>query len=150
MTSRVLVEDPAKRAMLLTALYIAQEQYGYLSNEAIERVANRLGLLPKEVLSTASFYSLYDREPQVRHRIQVCAGLSCYLNEGAETLVDHIRARLDLKDGQTRTKDSKFSLETVECLAACDTAPNLRINDELYSEMTLDKIDALLDKLMEE
>ena len=150
MTSRTLVEDPAKRAMLLTALYIAQEQYGYLSNEAIERVANRLGLLPIQVLSTASFYSLYDREPQVRHRIQVCAGLSCYLNEGAETLVDHIRAKLNLREGQSRTRDNRISLETVECLAACDTAPNLRINDELYSYLTLDKVDALLDELMEE
>ena len=146
---RNLAEDPAKRAMLLTALYIAQEQYGYLSHEAIERVSQRLGLLPKEVLSTASFYTLYDTEPLAQYRIQVCGGLSCYLNDGAEPLVEHLRAKLGLKEGQTRTPDNRFSLEIVECLAACDTAPNVRINDELYTNLTLPKLDALLDQLVE-
>ena len=150
MTARNLSVDPAKRAMLLTALYIAQEQYGHLSNEAIERVANRLGLLPKEVLSTASFYTLYDREPQVRYRIQVCSGLTCYLTDGAENLVDLIRAKIGLKEGHARTPDGRFSLETVECLAACDTAPNIRINDELYPNVDAAKIEEILGELMEE
>jgi len=143
-------EDPAKRAMLLTALYIAQEQYGYLSTEAVERVAQRLGVLPKEVYSTASFYTLYEQEPAARYRIQVCEGISCFLNEGAEPLVEQIRRKLKLKAGQGRTADGRFSLEIVQCLAACDTAPNIRINDELYGQMTPDKTDALLDKLMKE
>lgn len=143
-------EDPAKRAMMLTALYIAQEQYGYLSEEAIKRVAARLEVLPKEVLSTASFYTLYNTEPQVRYRIQVCNGLSCYLCEGADSLVDQIRKRLKLKEGQTRSADGKFALETVQCLAACDTAPNIRVNDDLYPNMTPAKVDALLDELMKE
>jgi NADH-quinone oxidoreductase subunit E len=148
--ARNITEDPAKRAMLLTALYIAQEQYGYLSDEAIERVAQRLGLLPKEVLSTASFYTLYNLEPSARYRIQVCSGLSCYLNHGAEPILELVRAKLGLQEGETRTKDAKFSVEVVECLAACDTSPNIRINDDLYPNLTAATLDALLDKLSEE
>jgi len=136
--------------MLLTALYIAQEQYGHLSKEAIERVAQRLGVLPKEVYSTASFYTLYNTERPARYHIQVCEGLSCHLNDGAESLVDHIRCKLKLKEEQARTEDGRFSLETVQCLAACDTAPNIRINDELYGQMTPEKTAALLEKLMKE
>jgi len=134
--------------MLLTALYIAQEQYGHLSKEAIERVAQRLGVLPKEVYSTASFYTLYNIEKTARYRIQVCEGLSCHLNDGAESLVDQVRRKLNLKEGQTRTPDGRFSLEIVQCLAACDTAPNIRINDDLHGNMTPGETDALLEKLM--
>lgn len=141
--------DPEKRAMLLTALYIAQEQYGYLSQEALDRVARRLELPPAEVYSTASFYTLYDTEPQVTYRIQVCDGLSCYLCEGADSLVHHIRQRLGLGENETRTRDQRFALEVVQCLAACDTAPNVRVNDQLYPHMTMEKVDALLDELME-
>ena len=144
------VQDPAKRAMLLTALYIAQEQYGHLSDEAIQRVSNRLGLSPTEVLSTASFYTLYQRQPSARYRIQVCSGLSCHLCRGAEGLELQVRRKLGLAEGQDRTKDGRFSIETVECLAACDTAPNLRINDELYPHLTPEAADALLERLMKE
>lgn len=144
------IQDPAKRAMLLTALYIAQEQYGHLSEEAIQRVSARLGLSPTEVLSTASFYTLYNRQPSARYRIQVCAGLSCHLCDGAESLERQVRQKLGLAEGQDRTKDGRFSVETVECLAACDTAPNLRINDELFADLTPEATDALLDRLMKE
>jgi NADH-quinone oxidoreductase subunit E len=147
---RNLAEDPVKRSMLLTALYIAQEQYGHLNEEAIERVSQRLGVLPKEVYSTASFYTLYTEEPTVRYRIQVCEGLSCYLCDGAENLLDYIRRKLGLKDGQTQTADGKFSLEIVQCLAACDTAPNIRINDSVYGNLTQEKIDDLLNLLLKE
>ena len=149
-STRNLAPDPAKRAMLLTALYIAQEQYGYLSAEAIQRVADRLGLEPMEVLSTASFYTLYNRDPPARYRIQVCAGLSCHLCRGAENLEALVRRKLGLNPGQSKTTDGRFSLEAVECLAACDTAPNLRINDELYGNLTSEQAEALLDRLVKE
>lgn len=148
-------EDPAKRAMLLTALYIAQEQYGYLSREAIERVAQRLGVHPMDVYTTASFYTLFYKEPVARYRIQVCEGLSCFLSQdgesfGAESLLIYLRQKLGLKKGESRTADGKFSLETVQCLAACDTAPNMRINDELYGNLTPAKVDSILAELAKE
>ncbi len=140
------IEEPRKRAMLLAALYLAQEQYGWLSPEAIRRVAGRLGLSTGQVMSTASFYTMFKLEPQGKHHIQVCEGLSCYLVDGAETIIDHVAQRLKIKPGQT-TPDGRFTLEIVQCLAACDLAPAIKVNDELYGNMTLESIDALLEKL---
>ena len=136
----------AQRSMLLTALYIAQAQHGYLNEDAMRRVAERLGLPLKDVYSTASFYSLYRMEPIGRYVIQVCDGLSCHLAGGADTLVDYIRQKLGIEVGQT-TPDGLFTLQTVECVASCGTSPALRINDELYEDMTPGKADRLLDQL---
>jgi NADH-quinone oxidoreductase E subunit len=140
------ITDPARRAMLLTALYITQEQYGWLSPEAIERVAGRLGLSPGQVYATASFYTLFKLQPQGKYRIQVCEGLSCYLVGGAEPVIEQVSRRLGIKPGET-TRDGKFTLEVVECLASCGTAPALRVNDELYEHMTAERIDELLGRL---
>jgi len=140
------IEDPRKRAMLLAALYLAQEQHGWLSPEAIRRVAIRLGLSMGQVMSTASFYTMFKLEPQGKYHIQVCEGLSCYLVDGAETIIDHVARRLKIKPGQT-TPDGKFTLEIVQCLAACDLAPAIKVNDELHGNMTLASIDALVERL---
>lgn len=138
--------DPTKQSMLLTALYIAQEQYGYLSEEAMERTAARLGLPLKDVYSTASFYTMFRMQPLGKYVIQVCEGLSCFLVGGAEPLVDYISRKLDIRPGQT-TPDGLFTLQTVQCLASCGTSPTLKVNDELYEDMTPDKVDRLLDQL---
>jgi NADH-quinone oxidoreductase subunit E len=132
--------------MLLTALYIAQEQYGHLSREALERVAARLGVPLTEVYSTASFYSLYRTQRTGRYLLQVCDGLSCHLVGGADTLADYLSERLGIKPGQT-TSDGQFTLETVQCLASCGTSPALRVNDALYENMTAEKVDELLETL---
>lgn len=148
-TSGAGLVDPAKQAMLLTALYLAQEQTGYLTPEAIERVARRLGLSPGQVYSTASFYSLFRTEPVGRYVIQVCKGLSCYLRDGAEKVADYIAAKLGIPPGET-TPDGRITLELVECLASCGTAPAMRINDHLYENLTPDMIDQVLESLLEE
>lgn len=139
-------QDPARRAMLLAALYIAQEQHGWLTPEAIRRVANRFGMSVGQVYSTASFYTLFKLQPQGQYRIQVCEGLSCYLRHGAEPIINHVAKRLKIKPGET-TPDGKFTLEVVQCLASCGTSPALRVNDELYEQMTPQKIDDLLAQL---
>jgi NADH-quinone oxidoreductase subunit E len=141
------VPDPKRRARLLAALYIAQEQYGWLSPEAIQRVAGRLGLSPGQVYSTASFYTMFRLKPQGEYLIQVCEGLSCYLVGGAEPVIDYIKRKLDL-GVDNRSPDGKFSLEIVQCLAACDMAPAIKVNDELYGSVTDEKIDALLESLL--
>jgi len=140
------IENPRTRAMLLAALYIAQEQYGWLSPEAIQRVADRLKVSPGQVKSTASFYTMFKLEPRGKYHIQVCEGLSCYLVGGAEPIIDYVAKRLKINPGET-TLDGKFSLEVVQCLAACDLAPALKVNDELYGHMTLEIIDALFSEL---
>ncbi len=134
--------------MLLAALYLAQEQAGYLTPEAVERVARRLGLSPGQVYSMASFYSLFHLEPVGRYVIQVCKGLSCYLCDGAEKVADYIAAKLGIQPGGT-TPDGRITLELVECLASCGTAPAMRINDRLYENLTPDAIDLALERLLE-
>jgi NADH-quinone oxidoreductase subunit E len=143
------VLNPAKQAMVLAALYIAQEQQGFVSREAMEKVARRLGVPSGEVFGTASFYTLFRTEPAGRFVIQVCEGLSCYLSEGAERVVDYISAKLGIKPGET-TPDGRFTLETVQCLASCGTAPAMRVNDQLYENLTAAGIDAVLERLMGE
>jgi NADH-quinone oxidoreductase subunit E len=138
--------NPKKRAMLLAALYIVQEQYGWLSPEAIKRVASRLELSPGQVHATASFYSMFKLEQQGRYHIQVCEGLSCYLVSDLETIIDRVKHKLNIEPGET-TPDGKFSLEIVQCLAACDFAPAIKINDQLYACITIEKIDELIDEL---
>jgi NADH-quinone oxidoreductase subunit E len=140
------VGDARSRAMLLSALYIAQEQYGWLSPDAIQRVADRLNLSPGQVYSTASFYTMFRLQPQGRYHIQVCEGLSCYLVGGAEPIIDHLINRLEIQPGET-TPDGKFTLEIVQCLAACDYAPAIKVNDELYGHITFERIDELLAEL---
>lgn len=145
----VAILDPAKQSMLLAALYIAQEQQGHLTPEAIERVANRLNLPLRDVFQTASFYTLFRMTPVGKYVIQVCDGLSCYLSDGANRVADYISAKLGIGPGET-TKDGRFTLEMVQCLASCGTAPAMRINDQLYENLTVASIDALLERLMGE
>ena len=140
------IPNPKTRAMLLAAIYIAQEQYGWLSPEAVQRVANRLNLTAGQVYSTASFYTMFRLQPQGQYRIQVCEGLSCYLVGGAEPVIDYVSERLKIKPGET-SPDGKFTLEIVQCLAACDVAPAIKINDELYANITGERIDKILSEL---
>ncbi len=147
--SESAIVDPAKQSMLLAALYIAQEQQGYLTREAIARVAKRLGLSPGQVYQTASFYTLFREQPVGRYVIQVCDGLSCYLCDGADRVATYISAKLGIRPGET-SADGRFSLEEVQCLASCGTAPAMRINDQLYENLTPASIDAILERLMGE
>jgi NADH-quinone oxidoreductase subunit E len=142
------VRNPNKRAMLLAALYIAQEQYGWLSPEAIQRVADRLQLSPGQVYATASFYTMFRLQPQGHFHIQVCEGLSCYLVGGAEPVIDHVKDRLKIDPGEI-TLDGIFSLEVVQCLAACDLSPAIKVNDELYGNISFSGLDDLLRQLAE-
>lgn len=143
------VGNPQQRARLLAALYIAQEQFGWLSPDAIQRVANRLGLSPGQVKSTASFYTMFKLVPKGKYCIQVCEGLSCYLVGGSDPIIQHLTKLLNIKPGAT-TPDGKFTLEIVQCLAACGSAPAMRINDELYENVTPERISELIENLRQE
>jgi NADH-quinone oxidoreductase subunit E len=138
--------DPAKRSMLLTALYIAQEQYGSLTPEAVERVAERLGMSVGKIYETATFYSMYRTEPVGKHVIQVCEGLSCHLAGGGDTLSKYVQKKLKVGPDQT-TPDRLFTLQVVQCLAACGSSPAMRINDTLYEDLTEDRVDMILGEL---
>jgi NADH-quinone oxidoreductase subunit E len=136
---------PSRQSVALPALHMAQEQEGYLSRETIEGVAELLDMAPATLMDTASFYTMFYREPQGKYRLQVCQTLSCKL-AGADRIVDHLCRKLKIQVGET-TPDGKFTLLKVECLGACGTGPVVQINDDYYEKLSIEKLDRLLDKL---
>ena len=138
--------NPQLRAKLLAELHQAQELSAWLTPESVHEVADRLGLTVGQVFSTASFYSMYKFHPQGRFRIQVCEGLSCYLVGGAEPIIKYIKKKLQM-NGEDISPDGKYSLEIVQCLAACDLAPAIRVNEDLYGNISQESLDELLSDL---
>ena len=141
----VLSRCPDKEAAILPALYLAQREFGYLSDEAIVVVADLLGFTPARIEGVATFYTMYNRKPVGKYHVQICRNLSCSLL-GAEHLIEHVSKKLGIRPGKT-TPDGKFTLSEVECLGSCGTAPVLQLNDDYHEDLTEEKIDALLDRL---
>ncbi len=133
------------QAALLPVLYVAQDEFGHLSGEVMDLVAERLGLSRMHVQSVATFYTMYHKGPVGKYNIQVCRTLSCAMN-GAYNLIEHIGGKLSIQPGET-TKDGKFTLTPVECLALCGSAPVMMINKDVHENLTAEKIDAILDGL---
>ena len=134
------------RSELLAALYRAQDRHGYLNEEAIREAAESVGVLPNQVYQMASFYTLYRREPVGQYLLQVCAGLSCNLRNGGDSIAARISDKLGIKPGET-TADGRFTLKEVQCLASCGTSPVMQVNDELHENLTLERVDEILDEL---
>jgi NADH-quinone oxidoreductase subunit E len=139
---------PIRRAAIMPTLWLAQEEFGYLSLEVMEYVAGLLELSPAFVASVASFYTMYYKKPMGRHHVQVCRNLSCSLL-GADRIVDCLRKRLGIEVGET-TANGKFSLSEVECLASCGTAPMMQVNDDYWENLTPESTLELIDRLERE
>ena len=142
---QILRRYPRKEAALLPALYLAQEEFGYLSPEAIQYVAELMEIPPPQVYGVATFYTMFNKEPVGKYHIQVCNNISCSL-KGADGLVGYLKEKLGINVGET-TPDKKFTLSTVECLGFCENAPAMQINDDYYPDLTTEKIDEILEKL---
>ena len=143
---KLLTRYPTKQAALLPTLWIAQEEWGWISREAVDTVAARLGLTSAFVWGVVTFYTMYNRAPVGKHLIQVCTSISCHLN-GAEEVFHECRKKLGgLKPGET-SADGKFTVVEVECLAQCDKAPAVMVNGDDHERITLDKLDAFLAEL---
>ena len=143
---KLLTRYPTKQAALLPTLWIAQEEWGWISREAVDYVAARLGLTSAFVWGVVTFYTMYNRARVGKHLIQVCTSISCHLN-GAEEVFHECRKKLGgLKPGET-SADGKYTVVEVECLAQCDKAPAVMVNGDDYERITLDKLDAFLAEL---
>jgi NADH-quinone oxidoreductase subunit E len=142
---RILRRYPNRRAALIPTLILAVREFGYLSREAMSFVAGRLELPESHVLATATFYTMLRKRPVGRHHIQVCVNVACYL-KGADHLADHLKRTLGIGFGET-TADGLFSLEGVQCLASCGTAPVIQVNDDYHEDMTAEKVDELVGNL---
>lgn len=144
----ILKRYPADQRMaaLIPVLNVAQDEFGYLTVDAMELVAQRLGLPPAQVLNTATFYTMLRKKPVGKHHVQVCTNVSCWLR-GSDDIVRHLEQRLGISIGET-TPDKRFTLEEVQCLGACGTAPVIQVNDDYHEDMTREKVDALLDGIL--
>ena len=139
---RLVVRYPTRESMIMPALWLAQDQQGWISAEAIGYIAERIGTYPAKVFELATFYTMYQLKPVGRYHICVCRTLSCYLRDKQE-IVDYLAEEIGITPGQV-SNDGKFSLEEVECLGHCGTAPVVQVNGEFHEEMDLDKLKALL------
>jgi NADH-quinone oxidoreductase subunit E len=145
---RTLARYPTKQAALLPVLWIAQETWGWISRETAEEVASLLELPASHVDGVLTFYTMYNLRPTGRHLLQVCTSISCHL-AGAEELIEHCGKRLGIGLEET-TKDGKFTMIEVECIAGCDRAPSMMVNDKYYEPMDEKTLDTLLDRLSRE
>jgi NADH-quinone oxidoreductase subunit E len=142
---KILSRYPTKQAALLPVLWVAQETWGWISKESAEEVARILDLPPSHVDGVLTFYTMYNLRPVGQHLIQICTSISCHL-AGAGALVEHCKKRFGVGLEET-TPDGKFTLIEVECIAGCDKAPSLMVNDTYYEPVDVKTLDDLLDGL---
>ena len=134
-----------KRSAVMPLLYVAQEEYGYCSDEAIKDVAEIIGCDPTEVKSIVGFYTMYYDAPVGKYVIDVCDDLPCALR-GADKFVSHCEKKLGIRAGHT-TPDGKFTLNTVMCIAGCDRAPVAQVNKEFRYDLSEASFDKMVDEL---
>lgn len=133
---------PTTKALTLPVLWMAQEQFGWISRETMQYVADLLNLPAHHIYGVITFYTMFNTKPVGKHHLQVCTNVSCQLR-GAERISSHICNRLGIRFGET-TADKKFSIIEAECLGSCGTAPMMQVNDEYYENLSEEKIDELL------
>lgn len=137
---------PVKRSASLMFLHALQEEFGYISKDAVEWTAQKLGLQPINVYELVTFYPMFRQEPLGKTHVKVCRTLSCAL-AGSAGIRDHFCKKLGLDPhahAPQTTPDGKFTVEFVECLAACGTAPVVLVNEDLHEQVTTAKADAIL------
>jgi NADH-quinone oxidoreductase subunit E len=141
----ILSRYPVKKSALIPLLHLAQEQAGYVSEEAMQHIAELVEVTPAEVLGTCSFYEMFKLEPVGKFLVNICTNISCQLL-GAEDLLHHAERTLQIKPGGT-TDDGLFTLEDVECIAACTEAPCLQVNYRYVNKVTPADFDQLITDL---
>jgi len=139
----MITHYPQKRSASLMLLHAVQEEFGFISKEAVEWIAAKLELQPINVYELVTFYPMFRQEPAGRYVLKVCRTLSCALG-GSHKLHEHLCHKLALDHhahGIQTTKDGKFSVEFVECLASCGTAPVMMCNEDFYEGVSAEKAD---------
>jgi len=142
--AEMLTHYPTKRSALVPTLLYAQDEVGYLSDEVIAELAQRLGLTDLEVRNVISYYSMLTTKPRGKYNVQVCTNIACML-VGGEELFEHCEKKLGIGNKGT-TPDGLFSLEEVECIGGCSWAPAVQVNYQFHENLTNDKMDQVLDE----
>jgi NADH-quinone oxidoreductase subunit E len=143
MVDGLLIRYPEKESAILALMHLAQQVHGYMSDEAMDEVAEILDIDSTHVLSLSGFYSLYYEKPVGKYVLEVCTDLACALR-GADDFLATILEQLNIPVGGT-TEDGLFTVIPVMCLAACDKAPMLQCNLRYYEDLDADKFEALVD-----
>jgi len=140
-----LAKYPADRtrSALIPLLFVVQRERGYVDNAGANFLAKFLNLEVTDVWETATFYSMLNMRPVGRHHIQICKTLSCKIM-GEPDITDHVCKKLGIHPGET-TEDGKFTVSLVECLGSCGTAPMMQIGFDYHEDLTIDKVDKILD-----
>src|SRR5690606_2342325 len=140
---------PQKRSAALMVLHALQDHYGWLPREAIDWTAARLEVQPINIFELVTFYPMFRQQPAGKYQFKVCRTLSCALG-GSRRLHAHLCQRLGLDPhahGVQTTADGRFSVEFVECLASCGTAPVMMVNEEFHEGVSIERSDALVKSL---
>ncbi len=132
-------------SLVLPCLRRIQEERGYVADSDIDGLVEYLGVPRIQIEEALSFYTQFRRQPVGRWHLQTCRNVSCSMR-GAERLLAHLSGKLGIRPGET-TPDGRFTLSTVECLGSCGTAPVVVVNDAYHEGMSVDAIDALLERL---
>jgi NADH-quinone oxidoreductase subunit E len=146
----LITHYPKKRSASLMLLHAVQEHFGYISRQAVEWIAAKLELQPINVYELVTFYPMFHQKPVGKYHLRVCRTLSCAL-DGAYELHEHFCSKLGLDPhghGPQTTKDGKFTVEFVECLASCGTAPVMMCNEMFHEGVTANKADEILGRCM--
>ncbi len=133
---------PVKKPAVMAALYIAQEQNGFISSEVMKEVANILEISAEEVLGVVTFYTMYHQKQMGKFHIQVCTNVSCMLRGGYE-IWNQVKNKFGIEHMGV-TEDQKFSLEEVECMGSCGTAPMIAVNEDFYENLSKEKVEEIL------
>jgi NADH-quinone oxidoreductase subunit E len=142
--AEMLTHYPTKRSVLVPTLLYAQDEVGFMSDEVVTELAQRLDLTELEVRNVISYYSMLTTKPRGKYNVQVCTNIACMLR-GGEELFDYCRKRLGIGNKDT-TPDGLFSLEEVECIGACSWAPAVQVNYDFHENLTNGKMEQLLDE----
>jgi NADH-quinone oxidoreductase subunit E len=138
---------PSRRAVMLPALHLATQEFPYIDDDVCQAVADLLQVPMVDVKGVATFYSMFPTAPHGKYLVQLCINLPCSLN-GARRLLRYLENRLGVAAGET-TADGCFTLRGMECLAACDKAPMMYVNEEQYDCLSEAKLDQILRQLPE-
>lgn len=136
---------PEKKSAILPVLWAIQDETGQVDLEAMTYVAELLGVSPAHVYGVVSFYTMFHQAPIGRYHIQVCRTLSCELM-GSKRVLARLKEKLGIDPGET-TDDGMFTLSEVECLGACEKAPMMQVNGDIYGPLTDEMVDEILDGL---
>jgi NADH-quinone oxidoreductase E subunit len=142
--TKILEKYPfVRRENLIPILQDIQNEFGYLTEDAIRELGQYLQLPTSKIYSLATFYSKFRFQPQGKYHVKVCRGTSCHL-KGSTNLIHSLCKKLNLQNGET-TKDSLFSLEVVSCMGACGFGPVLSVNGKFYTEVDDDRLDEIIE-----